>query len=114
MFIDDYVIVAVVCSIAGCLIRYMNLWKHNKRIKLSFLICDILTAAFLGYLAYWVIAEHGILKPSYASVITCFIGNIGSRVFDIASWYLHTKFGLPNFKYNKEGGQDDSTRIEKQ
>lgn len=115
MFIDNYVLIAVVCAVAGCLIRYVNQYKTKGAIKISYLICDILTAAFLGYLAYWVIADYGILKPSYASVVTCFIGNMGSRVFDILSWYMHTRLGMPNFKYNKERGQDVSTkRNEKQ
>lgn len=113
MFIDEHTYVAIGCAIAGCLIRYLHIYKNKGSIKFSYLVGDILTAAFLGYLFYWVIAEHGVLKPSYASIITCFIGNLGSRGFDIISWYMHTRYGFPNFKYEKSEGQDASTRFKK-
>lgn len=110
MFFDEHTFIAIGCAIAGCLIRYLNTYKLKGRIHIPYLIGDVLTAAFLGYLFYWVIADHQVLKPSYASVITCFIGNLGSRVFDIISWYAHTRYGLPNFKYDKNGDQDVTKR----
>lgn len=108
-FIDEHTYVAIGCAVAGCLIRYLHIHKHKGSIKISYLIGDVLTAAFLGYLFYWILAEHNLVKSSYASLITCFIGNLGSRVFDIISWYMHTRYGLPNFKYEKSEGQDAST-----
>lgn len=110
MFVDEYTYIAVGCAIAGCLIRYLNHYKIKGRIKISYLIGDILVAAFLGYLFYWIIAEHKIVAPSYASAITCIVGNLGSRVFDIISWYVYTRYGLPNFKY---GDKYDTTGNQK-
>lgn len=113
MFIDEHTYIAIGCAVAGCLIKYLNEYKRGKAIKISYLLGDVLTSAFLGYLFYWVIADTKMLSPSYASVVTCFIGNIGSRVFDILSWYVHTRYGLPNFKYENNEGQDVTKRFKK-
>lgn len=99
MFYDEYTLVAIGASIMGCLIRYSTQWKSGAPIRISYLTTDIIIAAFLGYITYWVVLDHCIAKSSYATVISCIIGNFGSKIFDIISWYLHTRHGIPNFKY---------------
>lgn len=107
MFKDDYTIIAVISAVAGCLIRYLNDYKKGSNVKLSFLLGDAITSAFIGYLAYWIISEEHLLKPSYSAVVCCVIGNLGSKVFDLIAWYAHNRYGIPNLKYQKEENKNE-------
>lgn len=94
--------VAVLAACWGCVIRYTEVHKHNpnKAIKWSYFIVDLITSGFLGFLTFWFLIEHNYTKISYAMFITCVVGNIGSRVIDIGSYYLYQKLGL-NYKYQE-------------
>ena len=95
MNLEPPVIEAIVASCAGCLIRYINEYKAHTKIKFSYLILDLLTSAFLGYLTHWFLIESYKATPSYAAVISCIVGNLGSRIFDLINYYISLKFGLP-------------------
>lgn len=101
MMYGDYTLIAGLSAVLGCYIRYINTWKRTGQIKIGFMIADIIGSAFTGLLAFWVITDYHLIRPSYAAVITCIIGNMGSRIFDIISYYLHMKYGVP-IKYEKK------------
>lgn len=113
MYVDQYTIMAIMCALGGCLIRYSSMWKKGVPIKFGYLISDAFTAMFIGYLTYWLIVEHVTLKPSHVCLLCCIVGNLGSRVFDFIAWYAHKKYGIPNFKFGEETNGTDAERSKK-
>ncbi len=95
MNLEYPVIEAIVACCAGCLIRYINEYKARTKIKISYLILDLLTSAFLGYLTHWFLIESYKTTPSYAAVVSCIVGNLGSRIFDLINYFISSKLGLP-------------------
>ena len=45
----------IFCSCAGCLIRYINIYKETNKIKVSFILLDLLVSAFIGFLIFKVL-----------------------------------------------------------
>lgn len=111
----------ILCSVAGCAIRYIQLYEKGYKIKVLYLIADLITAAFLGFMCGWFINENFEVKRSYSSLVSCLIGNIGGRVLDYFTWYIQIKFSIPtckphinyNWKKKEENDTEASERTEK-
>lgn len=72
---------AIYSSIGGCILTYANKYKNHNRIRVSCFILDIISAIFMGYLAYWYMIELG-MKEIDSLIVCCVIGNSGSKIFN--------------------------------
>lgn len=111
MFFNEFTLICILSSVAGCLIRYSQTIKQGYRVKILYIINDVWIAAFLGYMACWFIFENLTVAPSYVAMISCVIGNLGARILDLITWYLQIKYKLPNLNQfdKKEKDKDDKS-----
>ena len=86
--------IALFASMGGCLVRYFEEFKHTGRFNFTWLVADLVTSGFVGYLAFWLLIENTTLTVSQCAVATCLVGNLGSRVFDILRFLICRKLGL--------------------
>lgn len=68
----------IFCSCAGCLIRYINTYKETNKIKISFIVLDLLVSAFIGFLIFKVLSDYN-LSENQGLVLSTICGNLGSR-----------------------------------
>lgn len=108
------IFLAIVASMGGCCIRYANVYKHEvSRTKFSFFFIDLFISIFLGYFVFWFSLEELKIHMSKAMLINCYVGYIGSKVFDLGSYFLYKKCGF-NIKFEKrEDKIHDSKRYPK-
>lgn len=104
------ILMAVLASCGGCAIRYGELYKNLNRFKLSFFLIDLFIASFLGFFVFWFVTEENICSLTYAMLTNCLVGFLGSKVFDIASYFLYMKFGIDIKFIPKEENRNDSKR----
>lgn len=83
-------LIATVAAVIGALAR----WKENnmfaKPFKFGVFLFDMLISAGLGLIGFWVVMDLG-QPESFAATISAVLGNIGSRVFDMARVLLAKK-----------------------
>lgn len=72
----------IFCSCAGCLIRYINLYKLRHTLNFVYLVLDMLVAVFIGYL-FSKLYEDIHMSYNVALVTATLLGNAGSRVLYI-------------------------------
>ena len=106
---DSSIFLAIFAALGGCAIRYAEIYKNTNRIKFSYFVIDLLIAAFLGFLTFWVLMEHKLCKESYAMLVNCIIGNMGSKVLELGSYWIYSKFGI-NYKFEDRYRSNDSKR----
>lgn len=107
------ILMVLFASAGGCLVRYTEIYKAKQTVKLGFLFSDIFIACFQGFFIGWYIIEHYVdISTSQLMCILAIIGYLGSKIFDIASYFIYKKLGV-NVKFNKEV-EDDSKRTPKQ
>lgn len=111
------ILMALFASCGGCAIKYLERYKHCKKIKVTFLFADLFIAAFSGFFIVWLLIEHDYCSMPEAMLVLATTGFFGSKLFDIGSYLLYKKLGV-NIKFNsdqeiqtiEEKKQDDSTR----
>lgn len=106
---NSSIILAVAASCGGCAIRYAEIYKTTNRIKISYFVIDLFIAAFLGFLSFWFLMEHRLCKESYAMLVNCIIGNMGSKLLDLGTYWIYSKLGI-NYKFHDKEAPDDIKR----
>lgn len=96
--IDNLFLPCILCSVAGCLIRYMQLYEKGYKVKIFYFITDILTAGFLGFMVGWFVLDHFDVKRSYSATIALLVGNVGGRILDFITWSIQLRYGIPTHK----------------
>lgn len=95
------VLMALLASCGGCIIRYSEIYKQKNRFKLSFLISDLITSALAGFFLTWFLLDQTTLQMSHVMIVLLLTGFLGSKVLDIASYFLYKKLGI-QVKFNKD------------
>lgn len=99
----------IFCSCAGCLIRYINLYKLRHTLNFVYLVLDMLVAAFIGYL-FSKLYEDIHMSNSVALVTATLLGNAGSRALYILKRMINRSVQFTLFD---EDTRNDSTRNKK-
>lgn len=78
----------IFCSCAGCLIRYVNLYKETNKANFIYLTLDLFVSAFLGFLIFKVYADYNMTEHQ-GLILSTICGNIGSRSLYLLKKYLN-------------------------
>lgn len=101
------ILMALLASCGGCIIRYAEIYKHKYSFKLSFLLVDLITAGLSGFFFTWFLLDHVNILLSQVMLILMITGFIGSKILDIAAYILYKKLGI-QIKFNKDINNDIS------
>lgn len=85
---------ALFTAAGGCLVNYISEYRRSGRLHFRWLVADLTTSCFLGYLTFWFMIDYG-FTLSECAIGTCVVGNLGSRVFDIVRFSLTKKGIMP-------------------
>lgn len=99
---------ALFAAMGGCLIRYFEEYRHARKINWSHLALDLICSVFLGHLAFWYCLENTSFTLSQCAIVTCLVGNFGSRVFDIIYYIIFEKLHIPHSL--QEASKNDGKR----
>lgn len=109
------IILAVVASVGGCVVRYAIYLLNEEQIKfkLHYFFIDCAIAAFFGYFAFLFNIDALGMKASQGLLINCIGGYLGSRCLTLLMHYVNKKTGLPMHtshphKMNDKGENHDS------
>lgn len=103
-------ILAIIASVGGCAIRYGELYKRNgKKLALNYLFIDLFIAAFLGFFIFQYVMHEQICTIHQAMLLNCFIGFIGSKVFDIACYFIYLRLGI-QLKFDENNKINNKTK----
>lgn len=100
---------ALFTAAGGCLVNYISEYRHSGRLHFRWLVADLTTSCFLGYLAFWFMIDYG-FTLSECAIGTCVIGNLGSRVFDIVRFSLTKKGIMPPVQARSEPFADNKDK----
>ena len=92
------ILMTLFASCGGALLRYAEEYKIVKRIRFSFLLCDVISSGFFGFFLSWYLLEEGIVNLPEIMLILIISGFLGSKVFNIASFFIKKRLGI-NFKF---------------
>lgn len=91
-------LVGVLASLGGGAIDYREQLKYRGSFKMGSFILDMVTSAFVGFLAWWVCREVLVQPEPLCACAAGFAGNLGARVFgigkDIGDELLFRRFGV--------------------
>ena len=85
--------IALFASLGGCVLRYLEEYKHEKKWHWKWLAADLLSSAFLGYFTFWVLWDSAHFTASQCAVATAIVGNFGTRIFDVVRFVIFKKIG---------------------
>lgn len=95
------VLMALLASCGGCVIKYSEIYKKKSVFKTGFLIGDLLTAALVGFFLTWFLLDQTELQMSHVMMVLMLTGFLGSKILDIGSYLLYKKLGI-QVKFNKD------------
>lgn len=96
------ILMALLASCGGCIIKYAEIYKNRYIFKIGFLIGDLITAALSGFFLTWFLLDHTDLRISYVMLILIITGFLGAKMLDIASYIIYKKLGIQVKFNNKE------------
>lgn len=101
--LEEGLILALIGSLGGCLIRQSTEYKAGHIIKWQVMVIDWFTALFLGFYTFWFIFED--VNPSLinACIINIIVGYLGSKVIELAKMIVIKKTKI----YFSLKGKDD-------
>lgn len=99
----------IFCSCAGCLIRYVNIYKDENIVNWIYLILDLFIAAFTGFLLFNLMKDYNI-TTNQGLVLATICGNLGSRGLYI---FKHLAQQILKFNIYLEGNNNGDTRNKK-
>ena len=95
------VILTIVASCGGTMLRYIEEARALKKFRFAFLCADLLGSAFIGFYVGWYLLHSHLLKLPEVMLVLILTGFLGSKVFNLISYFLAKKFGI-NLKYIKD------------
>lgn len=94
------VILTIVASCGGTMLRYIEEARALKKFRFAFLCADLLGSAFIGFYVGWYLLHSHLLELPEVMLVLILTGFLGSKVFNLISYFLAKKFGI-NLKYIK-------------
>ena len=77
------ILVALGASLVGGFIRYREDMKMTKRFQLVDFLLDMVTSAFVGFMAFWVCQDVLVQPEALCACAAGFAGNMGANVFQL-------------------------------
>ena len=88
------ILLAIIASLGGCAIKYIEVFKTTGKVNFLYFLLDLMVAAFLGFFTFNFSIEYLNLKESYALIVNCIIGSLGSKTLDILSDIILKKYNV--------------------
>lgn len=85
---------ALFAAAGGCLVNYLTEYKQTGKLNIRWMLADLATSGFVGFLAFWFLLDKG-FTLSECAIATCIVGNLGSKIFDIVRFIISAKLRMP-------------------
>lgn len=93
---------AIIASLGGCAIKYVEVFKTTGKVNFLYFLLDLIVAAFLGFFTFNFSIEYLNLKESYALIVNCIVGSLGSKTLDILSEIIFRKYNVEYKDYKSK------------